>query len=160
MRFSIVCGSALRALRRNLLRTILSTVAMAVGVGAVMTIVALGSGARGAIEQDVMSAGTNLIVVSAGNWTTGGVRLGMRSSSRLTPDDADSIRVLPDVAYVAPGLRVRRQLVVDGQNWAATVEGTGVDLPLIRSWPVVQGRFFGPHEVRAAAPCGRDRRAR
>ena len=124
---------------------------MSIGVAAVITIVALGRGARSAIEADVRQAGTNLVQVLAGNWTSGGVRMGMGSSSRLTADDADRIRRLPGVVYVAPGVRARRQLIVPGQNWSANVEGTGIDLPFIRHWPLESGRFFTPREERAAA---------
>lgn len=151
MSIGLTVRIAVRALRHHLLRTLLTTTGIAVGVGAVITIVALGNGARSAIEDSIMEAGTNLIIVSAGNWTAGGVRLGMGSSSRLKDEDAEAIRSLPGVAYVAPGLRARRQLVVDGQNWSSTIEGTGVDLPRIRSWPLAFGRFFAPDDVRAAA---------
>jgi putative ABC transport system permease protein len=146
-----LCAVALSTLRRNLFRSLLTTAGIAVGVGAVITVVALGAGARTAIEEDVKEAGTNLVMVLAGNRTSAGVRMGMGSSSRLTSDDAEHIRSLPDVAYVAPGLRTRRQLIVAGQNWAASVEGTGVDLPFIRSWPLAAGRFFTRRDVAAAA---------
>ena len=112
MTLSVLIQVAVAALRRNLLRTALTLLGLMIGVAVVITIVALGSGAHAAIEEDVMSAGTNLIVVSAGNWTTGGVRLGMGSSSRLTPEDAEAIRrQVAGVAYVAPGVRTRRQLI-------------------------------------------------
>ena len=151
MPVGLVFSVALIALRRNGLRTVLTMLGMVIGVGAVITIVALGAGAHEMIEEDVMSAGTNLIVVSAGNWTSGGVRLGMGSSSRLTPEDADAIAQVPGVAFVAPSVRTRRQLIYRGENWSATVEGTGVDLPAIRSWPMQQGAFFGPREVANAS---------
>jgi putative ABC transport system permease protein len=151
MSASSIVAVALKALRRNLFRTVLTMVGIAVGVAAVITIVALGSGAQTAIEDDVMAAGTNLIIVSAGNFTSGGVRLGMGSSSRLTADDASSISTLPGVAYVAPGVRVRKQLVAGGENWAGTIDGTGADLPRIRSWALQYGHFFGPEEVRDAS---------
>jgi putative ABC transport system permease protein len=148
MTLSVLIQVAVAALRRNLLRTALTLLGLMIGVAVVITIVALGSGAHAAIEEDVMSAGTNLIVVSAGNWTTGGVRLGMGSSSRLTPEDAEAIRrQVAGVAYVAPGVRTRRQLIWGGHNWSASVEGTGSDLPLIRSWPMQSGAFFGPRDV-------------
>ena len=127
MPVGLVFSVALIALRRNGLRTVLTMLGMVIGVGAVITIVALGAGAHEMIEEDVMSAGTNLIVVSAGNWTSGGVRLGMGSSSRLTPEDADAIAQVPGVAFVAPSVRTRRQLIYRGENWSATVEGTGVE---------------------------------
>jgi putative ABC transport system permease protein len=123
-----------------------------IGVGAVITIVALGHGAQGAVERQVMSAGTNLVFVSAGNWTSGGVRFGMGSSSRLTVGDADAIRQqIRGVAYVSPGVRTRQQLINGSQNWSANIEGVGPDLPHIRHWPVSLGEFFGPLHVQQAA---------
>jgi putative ABC transport system permease protein len=118
-----------------------------IGVAAVITIVSMGQGARAAIEEQVEGAGTNLIIVSAGNWTSGGVRLGMGSSSTLTAADAEALRQIPGVAYVSPGVRTRQQLVNAGQNWSANVEGVGADLPMIRSWPMLQGVFFSPRDV-------------
>jgi putative ABC transport system permease protein len=94
-----------------------------------------------------MSAGTNMITVSAGNWTSGGVRMGMGSSSRLTPEDAGALRRVPGVAHVSPGVRTRAQLIVRGENWNTSVEGTGAELPAIRDWPVAIGTFFGPRDV-------------
>lgn len=79
-------------LRRNRLRTCLTVLSLITGVAAVIAIVALGARARAAIERQVSGAGTNLVIVSAGNWTAGGVRLGMGSSSRLTADDVTAIR--------------------------------------------------------------------
>ncbi len=151
MSISLILRVALLALRRNLLRTGLTMLSLVVGVTAVITIVALGEGAHAVIEDEVMSAGTNLIIISAGNWTSGGVRMGMGSSSRLTEADAEAIRrEIRGVAYVSPSVRTRQQLITGGQNWPATVEGVGADLPHIRSWPVLQGSFFDVEHVRGA----------
>jgi putative ABC transport system permease protein len=135
------------ALRRNLLRSTLTVLGMAVGIAAVITIVALGQGAQAQIEDEIGEAGTNLIYVNAGNRTSGGVRLGMGASSRLTAEDAAALRALPGVAAVSPSIRSRQQLVAGGENWNTTVEGSGADLPLIRSWPVASGRFFDASDV-------------
>jgi putative ABC transport system permease protein len=149
MRFDLVVRIAGLALRRSLMRTCLTALGLIIGVAAVITIVSLGQGARASIEEEVEGAGTNLVIVSAGNWTAGGVRLGMGSSSTLTADDAEAIRGLPGVAYVSPSVRSRQQIVAGGQNWSANVEGVGADLPMIRSWPLLAGSFFGPGDVAA-----------
>jgi putative ABC transport system permease protein len=139
-------------LRRNWLRTGLTILSLVIGVASVITIVALGAGAQAAVEQNVMAAGTNLIVVSAGNWTSGGVRMGMGSSSRLTAADAEAVRrQIRGVAYVSPSVRTRQQLINGRRNWSASVEGVGADLPLIRQWPVATGTFFSEEHVRRAA---------
>ena len=142
MRIDVVLHIALAALRRSWLRTCLTTLGLVIGVAAVITIVALGEGARAAIEDEVEETGTNLVMVSAGNWTQGGVRLGMGSSSTLTAEDADALRRLPGVAYVSPGVRTRQQIITGSQNWSANIEGVGAELPMIRSWPLLRGTFF------------------
>src|SRR4029078_13634929 len=86
---------AVRGLNRNKLRTVLTMLGMIIGVAAVMTMVALGNGAQSSVEQDVRSAGTNLIHVNAGNYTRGGeesnIATGLGSANTLTRDDADAI---------------------------------------------------------------------
>jgi putative ABC transport system permease protein len=147
MRLDVVVRTAVLALRRSLMRTTLTVLGLVIGVAAVITIVSLGQGARATIEEEVEGAGTNLVIVSAGNWTSGGVRLGMGSSSTLSADDAEAIRALPGVAYVSPGVRTRQQIIAGAQNWSATLEGVGADLPMIRDWPLEAGSFFSPGDV-------------
>jgi putative ABC transport system permease protein len=147
----IVLGLALVALRKNRLRTVLTMLSLVIGVTAVIAIVALGAGAKAVVERQVQSAGTNLIVISAGNWTAGGVRLGMGSSSRLTIADADAIRAeIRGVAALSPQVRSRQQLINGRRNWSASVEGVGVDLPRVRHWPLALGSFFAADQVQRA----------
>ena len=92
------CAIALRALGRHKLRTALTMLGMTIGVAAVITMVALGTGAQETVEDDVRSAGTNLIRVDAGNFTRGGeeskIATGLGSASTLTPDDAAAIAAI------------------------------------------------------------------
>jgi putative ABC transport system permease protein len=127
---------------------------MTVGIASVLTMVALGRGAQQTIEDQVEAAGTNLIIVIAGNRTANGVRFGTGSSSRLTATDAVALSGLRGIAYVTPRLRTRQQVIVAGRNWSTMVEGSGADLPVIRSWPLSAGTFFGRTDVaRAAKVC-------
>jgi putative ABC transport system permease protein len=142
---------AFKALGRNKLRTALTMLGMIIGVGAVITMVALGNGAQVAIEEQVKSAGTNMININAGNFSQGGVRMGQGNSSSLMPEDAAALREVPGVQYVAAGANSRGQVIAGNQNWNTQVQGTDVDLPLIRSWPVKYGSFFTPQDVNAAA---------
>jgi putative ABC transport system permease protein len=142
---------ALKALNRNKMRTILTMLGMIIGVGAVITMVALGRGAQATIEEQVKSAGTNLINVNAGNFSQGGVRQGQGMANTLMPADADAIRKLPGVQYVAAGANSRGQVIAGNQNWSTRIEGTEVDFPLIRSWPVKYGSFFTQQDVNTAA---------
>ena len=141
---------ALKALNRNKLRTVLTMLGMIIGVGAVITMVALGTGARTTIEERVKSTGTNMILVNAGNFSQGGVRQGQGNATTLIPDDAVAIRQLGGVEYVAAGANTRGQLIAGNQNWSTQVQGTDVDLPLIRSWPTKYGQFFTPSDVTGA----------
>ena len=142
---------AFKALGRNKLRTALTMLGMIIGVAAVITMVALGTGAQTSIESQIQSAGTNMIIVAAGNFTQGGVRQGQGNASTLTPDDANAIRSVPGVQYVAAGVNTRGQLVASNQNWGTQVQGTDVDMPLIRSWPTQLGAFFSAQDVATAS---------
>ncbi len=142
---------ALKALGRNKLRTALTMLGMIIGVAAVITMVALGTGAQSSIEAQIQSAGTNVIIVMAGNFTQGGVRQGQGAASTLTPDDAGAITNVTGVQYTAAGSNTRGQIVAGNQNWGTQVQGTDVDLPLIRSWPMEAGAFFTPQDVSTAA---------
>jgi len=113
--------------------------------------VALGTGAQSSIEKQIQSAGTNMIIVSAGNFMQGAVRMGQGNASTLIPEDAAAIAQLPGVQYTAAQSNTRGQLVAGNQNWNSQVQGTDVDLPLIRSWPVKDGAFFTPQDVTTAA---------
>src|SRR3989304_4653994 len=92
---------ALKALNRNKMRTALTMLGMIIGVGAVITMVGLGTGAQNAIDAQIQSAGTNMIQVNAGNFMQGGVRQGIGNASTLTPEDAAAIAQLPGVQYVS-----------------------------------------------------------
>ncbi len=142
---------ALKALGRNKMRTALTMLGMIIGVAAVITMVALGTGAQSSIEAQIQSAGTNIIIVMAGNFTQGGVRQGQGAASTLTPDDAAAIAQLPGVQYAAAGSNTRVQIVAGNQNWGTQVQGTDVDLPLIRAWPAELGAFFTPQDVTTAS---------
>src|SRR5215813_6244836 len=115
---------AFKALGRNKLRTALTMLGMIIGVSAVITMVALGTGAQSSIDAQIQSAGTNTIIVSAGNFTQGGVRQGQGNASTLTPEDAVAIRGVQGVQYVAAGLNTRGQLVASNQNWGTQIQGT------------------------------------
>jgi putative ABC transport system permease protein len=142
---------ALKALNRNKMRTILTMLGMIIGVGAVITMVALGTGARTTIEERVKSAGTNMIMVNAGNFSQGGVRSGQGNSTTLIPEDANTIKTLPGVQYVSATSNTRAQVIAGNQNWSTQVQGVDVDLPLIRSWPAKYGSFFTSQDVASAA---------
>jgi putative ABC transport system permease protein len=142
---------ALKALNRNKMRTVLTMLGMIIGVGAVITMVALGKGAQSSIEEQVKSAGTNLINVNAGNFSQGGVRQGQGMSTTLMPADAQALRQLAGVQYVSAGVNSRGQVIAGNQNWSTQIQGVDVELPLIRNWPTKYGAFFTAQDVTSAA---------
>jgi len=151
MSFLMVLRVAFKALLRNKMRTALTMLGMIIGVSAVITMVALGTGAQSSIETQIQAAGTNMIMVSAGNFQAGGVRQGQGNASTLTADDAQAIREVPGVQYIAAGVNTRGQVVAGNMNWGTQIQGTDVDLPLIRSWPEKIGGFFMPIDVATAS---------
>jgi len=142
---------ALKALNRNKMRTALTMLGMIIGVAAVITMVALGSGASASIEAQIASTGTNIIQVSAGNASQGGVRQGQGNAATLTPDDATELAKVQGVQYAVPQVNVRGQMIAGNQNWNTQCQGTDVDFPLIRSWTTDYGAFFTPVDVTTAA---------
>jgi putative ABC transport system permease protein len=151
MSFLMILRIAIKALNRNKMRTALTMLGMIIGVAAVITMVALGTGAQSSIESQIQSAGTNMVMVSAGNFSQGGVRQGQGNASTLTPDDAAAIQNVQGVQYKAAGVNMRGQVVSGNQNWGTQIQGTDVDLPLIRSWPAKEGAFFTPTDVATAS---------
>jgi putative ABC transport system permease protein len=142
---------AFKALGRNKLRTALTMLGMIIGVAAVIAMVAMGSGAQAMIEEQIKSAGTNMITIMPGSFNQGGVRGGGGSSTRLVEEDATAMRELPELDYVSEVVSSRQQVIYGNQNWNTNIQGVNVDLPNIRSWQLQYGAFFSPEDVRASA---------
>ena len=148
----VILRVALKALARNKMRTALTMLGMIIGVAAVITMVALGRGAQQEIEAQVQAAGTNMILVRAGNYRRGGVSGGMGAAPTLKTADVDVIRAeVPKARYLAASVNTRDQVVAANQNWSTQIEGTDVELPLIRFWDLEYGTFFTQTHVRSAA---------
>ena len=152
MSFLMIFRVALKALGRNKMRTALTMLGLIIGIAAVITLDAMGAGAQQQIEAQIQSAGTNLIMVRAGNWSRGGVSHGMGSSPRLKAKDVDAIREqVPGAQYLTASVNTRDQVVAAGQNWLTRIEGADVELPIIRFWDVDLGTFFTTTDVTSAA---------
>ncbi|HET6148314.1 MAG TPA: ABC transporter permease [Polyangia bacterium] len=143
---------ALRALRRNGLRSFLTALGIIIGVAAVIAMVAIGEGARARVEQAFTSMGTNVLIVSSGARTAGGVKAGAGSLPTLTWDDMKAIRAeVPGVRFVAPRLHATGQVVSEDRNWATLITGTTPEFFEIRNWPVRLGAPLSAEEVDAGA---------
>jgi putative ABC transport system permease protein len=151
MSFLMTFLTAVKALRRNAMRTALTALGMIIGVAAVIVMVAIGTGAGASIEQQIRSTGTNVITVNAGSGGFGPVRQGAGAVTTLTDDDAEAIRQIEGVRWVSPGLNTRTQIIGETSNWNTQVQGVGEELAAIRAWPVQFGTFLSEPEVRAGA---------
>ena len=143
---------ALRALRRNKLRTLLTMLGIIIGVGSVITAVSITTGATKQVEDRVASLGQNVITVFSGNFTSGGMRGGWGSAPTLTIEDALAIKnEVSTVVAVSPEVRDRNQVLANGLNWNTQVLGEGPDYPQIRSWDIKDGAMFTEQDVRSIA---------
>jgi len=152
MRLLATIRLALRALRRNKLRTALTMLGIIIGVGSVITAVSITTGARVQVEEKVASLGQNVVSVFSGSFTTGGSRGGWGSAPTLTLEDAEAIRKeVPDVVAVSPEVRDRMQVQANGLNWRPGINGESPEYPQIRSWNLADGAMFTDQDVRSLA---------
>jgi ABC-type antimicrobial peptide transport system permease subunit len=147
---------ALRALGRHKLRTALTTLGMTIGVAAVITIVALGSGAQETVADDVRSAGPNLIHVDAGNFTRGGeeskIASGLGSASTLSADDARAIAALPGVKRVSTVVKLRGWVSRDDVREYLQVFGTDASFAQLYGWRLARGKYFAAGAADSGTP--------
>jgi putative ABC transport system permease protein len=142
---------ALNALRVNLLRSVLTMLGIIIGVAAVITMLAVGSGAEARIKDQIKSLGSNLMIITAGARTANGARIGTGITPDLTEDDAAAIaREVPEVEAVAPTYRGSAQVVFGNANWATQVFGITPDYFTVRNWTLESGRMFEPAEMSGA----------
>jgi putative ABC transport system permease protein len=152
MNFPMTFRIAYRALGRNKMRSGLTMLGIIIGVGAVIAMIAIGSGAKARIQEQIASMGSNLLIVLSGSGTSGGMRFGMGSVPTLKVEDAKAIAAeCSAVKYTAPVLQGVAQVVYGNQNWATVTFASTPEVLLIRDWPVVRGRSFLPADVEGAA---------
>jgi putative ABC transport system permease protein len=142
---------ALRALWRNKTRAFLTTLGVIIGVGSVIAMLGIGSGAQQRIAAQLASMGTNSLLVRPGSMTHGGVRTGAGGSTSLSMADAEAIAGLPDTVAIAPSVRTNAQVRYRGANWGTSIEGVTPDYVLVRNWPLTEGEFINSQQVQAAS---------
>jgi putative ABC transport system permease protein len=148
-----ICAmTALKTLRVNLLRTALTMLGIIIGVGAVIAMVSVGSGAQARVAEQIRGLGSNLIIISPGSASVGGVRKGRGSRPTITGEDAEAIaREIPAVQAVASSVWATGGQVVYGNlNWWTAVQGTVPEFSEVRERSVAAGRFFTGEEVEDA----------
>jgi len=141
--------TALRAMRRNVMRSVLTMLGIVIGVGAVIAMMEIGQGSSAAIQRTVSSMGANNLMIFPGSSSAGGVSFGSGSVVTLTPEDAEAIaNDCPAVRSAAPVVQTRTQLVYGGKNWVPQIYGTTPDFLDVRNWSVAEGEMFTERDVR------------
>jgi len=143
---------ALRALRRNTLRSLLTILGIIIGVAAVIAMVSIGQGASVAVQEQIARMGNNMLVILSGSVTQGGVRTGAGGRATLRIGDAKAIqRECPAVGAVTYLRRQVQQVVVGNQNWSTSIYGVTPEYQTVRDWPLVAGRFLTKQDDESGA---------
>ena len=151
MRFSATFRTALRALKRNKMRSLLTALGIIIGVGAVIAMVSIGNGAKAQVEAQIASLGDNVLGVWSGNVTRGGMSSGMGGAGTLSVGDAEAIaNEIEGVTNVSPEARKSFRVAAGSVNWFTQVMGVSPGYFDIRSWPFTNGESFGDRDVRGA----------
>ena len=153
MDFKAVIREAFTALRRNGIRSVLTILGIAVGIGAFICVIAIGNAGTSKIEDQLQGLGDNFIWVEAGSRARNGVRFGSRGSRTLVLADADAImEQVPLIKLVSPNVDGHIQVVYGGQNWATMYRGVTPEFLQVRRWNLRLGTFFTSADVESAAP--------
>jgi putative ABC transport system permease protein len=142
---------ALRAIRRNLMRSVLTTLGIVIGVAAVVTMVTVGNGATAAVKAQIENLGSNLLMLRPGQRMSFGGGGGGAPPFRLADVQAIANQI-GGVAAAAPEVRAAVTVVAEGRNWATTVTGSTNDYFVTNNWRLAAGRVFEPAELEAGAP--------
>jgi macrolide transport system ATP-binding/permease protein len=145
---TVLVRTAWKALRRNVSRSLLTMLGIIIGVAAVIASMAIGSGAQAAVLKQLETLGTNLVVITPGSISTGGVQLGSGTRTTLQPSDVDAISAnVPGIAAVSPYSQTSSQVIAGGLNWLTVIVGTNTGYPQVGNWTIALGRFFSTSEV-------------
>ena len=150
MRIGSTVFVSLRALRRNTMRSILTSLGIIIGVGAVIAVVGIGNGAKSTVEAQIAALGQNVLLIFSGSFNQGGARSGAFGAGTLTVEDAEAIgREIPNAAGVSPEVRTGAQVLANGLNWGTTIFGEGADYLNIRQWPLSAGAMFTEQDTKS-----------
>ena len=151
LKFLTILKVGMKAIARNKMRSVLTALGIIIGVACVIAMIGVGQGSQAAIQAQISALGTNFLMIFPGVATQSGARI-FTGNSTITEDDVTAVRAeCPSVAYVTPATRTAAQVVFGNNNWGTSIQGVGVEWPLVRSWNVEKGAFFGDSEVRSSA---------
>jgi putative ABC transport system permease protein len=151
MRLGSTFKIALRALRRNKMRSALTALGIIIGVGAVIAMVSIGNGAKAQVEAQIAGLGENVILIFSGSTTASGIRTGWGGAGTLKIEDAEAIRrEIPAVTLVSEEVVSNAQVASGNQNWFTRIYGESADYFDLRQWALADGAPFTNQDVRSA----------
>jgi len=151
-RHGLIVITAVRALRRNALRSLLTALGIIIGVAAVIGMVAIGNGARASIEESVSALGQNVLTIFSGSNRNNGISMGTGGTANLTLGDYRALgSEVPGVVALSPEISATAQAIANGRNWSTTVAGVAPDYTGIRDWKLTAGAMFDEHDVNSAS---------
>lgn len=148
-----ILRTALKAIRRNIMRSVLTMLGIIIGISAVITMMEIGKGSSSAISKTISSMGANTLIIMPGTASSAGISFGTGSVMTLTPDDSQAIlKEAPAVRAVAPVVRARTQVVYRDRNWVPmNIYGTTPTFLDVRQWTTLaEGVAFTEEDVRSA----------
>ncbi len=151
MQFIETVRIAIDSLLRQKTRALLTMLGIIIGVGAVIAMVAVGQGAQTAVEAQIASLGTNVLILFPASTFGGGASAGAGTGQTLTLNDLEAIRAqCPAVRAITPSTRTNRQVIAGNLNWSTSIQGGNTEYFEIRDWRLAAGGFFGESDVRGA----------
>ncbi len=143
---------AFRALRRNRVRSALTSLGIIIGTAAVIAVLSVGQGASVMIKSQIGSMGSNLLLIFPGSMNMGGVRSGSGGQQTLTVADGETIeRECPKIVALSPLIRTGNQVVYGNNNWSTGIQGVTPSFDRVRNWPASSGDYFTEADVRTGA---------
>src|SRR3954463_7906336 len=150
MRIFAILKIAVRALKKNVMRTSLTMLGIIIGVGAVIAMVSIGNGAKAQIEANIAALGQNVVTVMSGNLRRGGFGMGFGSAGTLTREDMTAIeREVPGVLAISPEVRASAQVAAGNQNLSTSILGVSASYPDFRNWTFSSGGCFSEQDVKS-----------
>lgn len=152
MQPKLIFKVAVNSIMKSRMRSLLTALGIIIGVAAVVVMVAIGDGAQQQVKNQIASLGTNLIIITPGTSTTGGIRGGAGTFNRFTMDDVEKIKSEAAlITGVSPIVQSGGQIIGGAGNWFTQIQGVSPDYLEIRSWGLKSGEFFTERDVLSRA---------